>query len=111
MTPVETLREASRLMRKRAEAALPGPWRTDGARVWAVDRHLSVVVKSFVDEDDQDFPHIASWHPAVALAVADLLDNMAQGVERSWATTHESELLEPYVRSIVLARSYLGIDE
>lgn len=63
------LREAAALMRERAEAATPGPWTYEDAPNGfppMVDKpHLS------------DAEHIASWHPAVALAVADWLDAQA----------------------------------
>ena len=84
----DLLRRAASLMRERAEAATPGPWRfTDAetvADVW--DGGLVVVnpnrdpIANVSDqwyESDPDEPapvddarHIASWHPAVALAVA-----------------------------------------
>ena len=102
----ERLREAATLMRERAEAARPGPWWIhddndcdiwwgDQAAVRAVDQdtralrplmsdaeieatwdHAGCVIGSDVDRAE-DAAHIASWHPVVALAVADLLDAVA----------------------------------
>lgn len=92
----ELLREAAAKMRKRAEAATPGPWRfTDSEAVDDVWNGGIVVVSADGDpiancEDEwyesdpgepapiNDAEHIASWHPAVALAVADWLDECAR---------------------------------
>ena len=49
------MREAAALMRARAEAATPGTW-------WIAP----------------NAEHMASWHPAVTLAVADWLDATAR---------------------------------
>lgn len=74
-------------MRERAEAATPGPWEA---------RHGGYSWIALYDDEDSipegeslpsfepggsatpaDAEHIASWHPAVALAVADWLDAAA----------------------------------
>lgn len=73
----ESLRAAAALMRERAEAATGGPWvkRRDstGEHVYtAGERHFVADVYT-----REDMRHIASWHPAVALAVADWLDDIA----------------------------------
>jgi hypothetical protein len=71
----QELREAAALMRSRAEAARffyselhpkvgqECPWHTED--------------ELRLDFDEEQGPHIASWHPAVALAVADWLDRAA----------------------------------
>jgi hypothetical protein len=76
----ELLREAAALMRERAEAATPGPWMR--AEPW--DRAVGQVDGPWVAETTAlgqataaNAEHIASWHPAVALAVADWLDAVA----------------------------------
>lgn len=84
MTAVETIRRAATLMRARAKDATQGDWEvTDWAVVRAGDQLIS-------GDDcgcgggiggDHDAVHIASWSPAVALAVADLLDNAAEDAE------------------------------
>lgn len=84
------LREAAELMRKRAGNAVVGPWRTEpergpGQRLTGGGHVYSEHVRDvgeFADEvadtlDMSDAEHIASWHPAVALAVADWLDQWA----------------------------------
>lgn len=81
------LREAAAKMRERAEAASVGPWRYDdwaygsevGCGVAAPNHPQSddtstVILASFGEDGVSDAEHIASWHPAVALAVADWLD-------------------------------------
>lgn len=86
----ETLRRAAALMRERANDATGSPWQhiptedeagCSDAYVIALTGHSSIgedVGESMTAEDAQ---HIASWHPAVALAVADLLD-LAAGHEK-----------------------------
>jgi len=82
MTPVEELREAARLMRERAGAATQGRWELldDGDRLvaWHVNAGgFEIDFACVIDEpieDADNAAHIASWHPAVALAVADWLD-------------------------------------
>lgn len=76
----ETLRRAAALMRERAEAASLPPGIKGGAA-----------------------RHVASWSPAVALAVADWLDNVArhadyfhQPNDRGWSD------------AVAVANTYLG---
>jgi hypothetical protein len=72
-------------MRERAEAATHGPW---VKTVWpnAIPGVYSQPIEETREFDPEiartldgpDAEHIASWHPAVALAVADWLDDMAR---------------------------------
>lgn len=75
---VEEIRKAAALMRERAGKASFGPWwaASDGL-VWA-DRPGDPVSGS---EQVEDAQHIASWHPTVALAVADWLERVAYAIE------------------------------
>ena len=73
----ETLRRAAALMRERAGLAMPGPW----VAFWPGDGTTRVVEQVSGERDEvaacgsiAESDHIASWHPAVALAVADWLD-------------------------------------
>src|SRR5690349_20508668 len=78
----ETLRRAAALMRERAEAATPGTWDPqdwDDTHVVISDPDQDPIADRIADEDDA--LHIASWHPAVALAVAVLLDKEAEAIE------------------------------
>ena len=79
----DTLRRAAALMRDRAEAATQGPWRrvrsggmvvTDDAESTCNPPKVLLVADRTREPNTQ---HIASWHPAVALAVADWLDSEA----------------------------------
>lgn len=86
----EILQRAASLMRERAEAARNNnPWMVDSDRPNVVldpDKPgndwdgLMVCEVPLADDGLVDFPtveHIASWHPAVALAVADWLESVA----------------------------------
>lgn len=80
-------REAARLMRERAEAATPGPW-GDPTEVHYGDFGWYVHGSPAGETEDtprgqNDAAHIASWHPAVALAVAAWLDDVATDAEYS----------------------------
>ena len=107
----DILRRAASLMRERAEAAraaTPDLLRPDGE--WIAKPHRmrdncttiqtrgETFVAHYVIDGTAD--HIASWHPAVALAVADLLD----------AESDASGGIEHYMQPKILnvARAYLG---
>jgi hypothetical protein len=76
--PAETLHAAAQLLRERAREAAPGPW-----RVSFIDGTLPVVDGPggghLVAETRQraDAEYIAGMHPAVGLALADLLESFA----------------------------------
>lgn len=100
---LEPLREAARLMRKRAEAATPSPWKATGnSSIEAPSGFRGRVVAS-VGAYESGWPsvadarHIASWHPAVALSIADWLD--------TGATPNSCVDREPMFR---VAHAYLG---
>ena len=103
---VEILREAASLMRERAKAATPGPWEGGERIVWSnANTRNPYVVTDGEGGDGGAFSvgnvdHIASWHPAVALAVADLLDI---------SVTHQVGFT-PIARERItaIARAYLG---
>jgi len=115
----DMLRAAAVLMRERGEAATNGGhgWRLvdlPGANeVWAPrdaadwDAFMVATTATRLNpnpgaQGHADAAHIASWHPAVALAVADLLDH---------AATHQVAFT-PNVRPLLLdvARAYIGAD-
>jgi hypothetical protein len=86
----ETLRRAAALMRERAEDAVlatgEGAWRVVGVgwvdphgSTYTVKRGIQTGVCEALAEEQAE--HIASWHPAVALAVADWLDSAARAQE------------------------------
>lgn len=82
MSDRDALCRAAALMRERAEAATPGPWvtgsvnpRTNGMTWFG---NLDPEIPGPLGEaGGRDAQHIASWHPAVALAVANWLDETA----------------------------------
>lgn len=101
----EMLRRAASLMRERAEGATSGGprWETgpdemhgpSHAIVYPADSDSAV---AFAASDNAE--HIASWHPAVALAVADWLDACALVCEvKADAVKHHA---------LTIARAYLG---
>lgn len=115
MTPAETLREAARRMRERAQAATPGPWKViaddknddegEGDRVISCTHgHVALLHWRVDKSESDDAAHIASWHPIVAHTIADWL-------------THEAlkEEAVPPIASIGpalrVARAYLGDSE
>lgn len=96
----EILRRAAALMRERAEVALA--MREQAASnfpnidmSWPTAENLEDN-----DWDAEDADHIASWHPTVALAVADWLDGCASVLE-----VHHGAVKAPAIR---VARAYLG---
>jgi hypothetical protein len=102
----EKLREAARLMKARAEAATQGPWGKGDPK--ANDGFWLTVGVWSGDPDNchaecdrrQDAEHIASWDPAVALAVADWLDACALVTEVA-PDRHKG-------LALAVARAYLG---
>jgi hypothetical protein len=119
MTAVEEIRRAAALMRERAQTALPGPWRSftkyiaapvggctcggpfpDGT---AHEPHCGL--EPFAEADPATAAHVASWHPEVALAVADWLDDAAQSVEHG---PHFPSTEQRWARPLAVARAYLS---
>ena len=110
----EVLREAAALMRERAEAATRGPWLADPDAAYSVvmrpDRpgfnwdgyNVCVVLEPEEGTFRDNSEHIASWHPAVALAVADWLDDEADEMGAVCGCTT--------ARALAVARAYLGSD-
>lgn len=100
----ELLREAAALMRERAEAATPGPWeyKASGWRIGGPSRDSRVGLGSL----PENAQHIASWHPAVAVAVADWLDKMA--IVAATETAPVAVRLAFIDEAVKVARAYLG---
>jgi len=73
----EILRRAAALMRSRAEGATPGPWSYSDEAVWAAPGFGQICGMGLAGNG----VHIASWHPAVALAVADWLEAEAAALQ------------------------------
>ena len=109
----ETLRRAASLMRERAEAAEKvhaSPWFPMGAKsvAYPMTKRMSGTVADTFPRGGSKMQadttaHIASWHPAVALAVADWLDAQAERAEIGFAG-------KVYEQALAVARAYLGED-
>lgn len=117
-----TLRRAAAVMRERAEAATPGPWRqqpiggpsSSRADVRGLPENTTfdyrgAAVATAADSyfgacPATDAAHIASWHPAVALAVADWLETAADHFDPGGA------FLPVYAEALAVARTYLKED-
>ena len=112
----ETLRRAASLMRERAEAATQGPWLLDSIEN---GEHGLFLPDGRGPEHERlgcggsqiagwmtDFnaTHIASWDPAVALAVATWLDSHA---DIHALRTCDERLIVP-CPALAVARAYLG---
>ena len=95
------LRGAAALMRQRANP-LPQqlPWKSWGREVEHRYRTLLVASPRANTDAEPLAVHVASWHPAVALAVADLLDYHADHFTDARPVRTENALR--------VARAYLG---
>ena len=110
----ELLRRAAALMRERAEAATPGPWRTDVLSDVVADHDdvswdvadVSVLCPWPSATEHGNAAHIASWHPTVALAVADLLDAVALVADHYPPIEVRPQSVANY--ALAVARAYLG---
>lgn len=108
----DILRRAADLARKRAKAARVGRWQTVPS---VITPNASLVVAewqsgpqrvatcsgSLPEGNEANAAHIASWHPAAALATADSLDQRAD-VHDNYDCVHEPCAL------MALARAHLG---
>src|SRR4051794_6287667 len=109
----ETLRRAAALMRERAEGATPGPWSNRRGPDECVVRADDGAPLARTDTR-ADRRHIASWHPLVALAVADWLDGVATFAgylgRGSYYRQHPEDLApHPAIApALAVARTYLG---
>jgi hypothetical protein len=106
----DLLRQAATVLRERADAATPGPWRTD-VEIDGVHAGSRTVVRagvgyrSRVVSVGQTRPHhskgeasaayIATMHPGVGHALADWLDN-------------EASIMGDHLAALTVARAVLG---
>lgn len=132
----DLLRRAASLMRERARSATESPW--SAPDVFGVIRaeYGSGDDGTLVHGDscgcgggistDTDAEHIASWHPVVALAVADWLDAEAEHIQVTAEKALSINTLlrladnaqeiaarislgyETYTQALAAARAYLG---
>ena len=124
----EALREAARLMRERALTARrnvmdagwkPGPTLDPDNNGWYVAMDVpdadwdTTVAHLPYDYEGETAPHIASWHPAVALAVADWLDAKADQDDKGTCDDPRGccNLCEHdygHIAALAVATAYLG---
>ena len=122
----DLLRRAAAAMRERANAATRGPWRVD-PRTGEVQttetqsQHLDGRIDQYSDRwyitcdhegltpsvDEYNAAHIASWHPDVARAVAQGLEQAARIWDDDMAEKFGEHNLRDYPW-LVIARAYLG---
>jgi hypothetical protein len=104
----DVLRQAAALMRERAEAAnTHRRWvfveDDDLARPFTVLSDHEPGERTYVCENARYAgEHIASWHPAVALAVADWLYDIADTIGSVFVLPSQHE------HAVAVARAYLG---
>lgn len=101
----DLLRRAATLMRERARAATPGTWQHFGDTiVWPSDNGPAAndPIMAFNEAHEECAAHVASWHPLVALAVADWLDFIAP-----FARFGDDDSLHAK-HALAVARAYLG---
>lgn len=112
----DTLRRAASLMRERAEAATPGRWwpfmapesKGSDRGEWIVDSEPALVCSTQYDDarNSADAAHIASWHPAVAFAVAAWLEQQAR--LEDIAKKYGKQGMSEDSPALAVARAYLG---
>lgn len=122
MTQVVELREAARLMRERATSATHAGrrhWRTGTTQLTKSPVVIddpdtpSVVVETFAERYEAVNDHVAAFaSPAVALAVADLLDDQAEYAEMHLKgvpyRVDADWIGRNYRAPLAVARTYLG---
>jgi len=113
----EILREAAALMRDQASATEPGPWHA------ALGGYVEASCGANLADtwgQRRTATHIASWHPAVALAVADWLTVTAWWLDDEWPddpdapmdwSSSTGDTAERVKAALAVARAYLGGDE
>jgi hypothetical protein len=108
------LRETAKLIRERASHATTGRWEVgdDGFGQPGVRTADSPIAECVAHDPGGpltrarlDARHIASWDPAVALAVADLIDKAADVAEYC-ATKGYDPQGDAYLAAIAVARAY-----
>lgn len=94
-------------MRSRAtEAPVPaGPWESEFSDVVRTDVPFGSAGYLLAETGSvAEAKHIASWHPLVALAVADWLEATAEHVDRRWVSFGDAV----GINALNVARAYLG---
>ena len=91
----DELRAAAKLMRERASLVPPPPWHLHRTQI-TTDDGANVIADSGLPERSR---YVASWHPGVALAVAEWLE----------AEAADAEVFPlRFPQALAVARAYLG---
>lgn len=120
-TTGETIRRAAALMRERAEGCEARGWHWEALgdkgypqRVTS-DGNVALIAETFIDPAHRPYEaeHIASWHPLVAVAVADLLEEVARQYDAPSCDSPDGvcngcERREDFNDALWLACAYLG---
>ena len=100
----DLLQRAAEMLRERAERATPGPWGVSWSAVRDTEQYAVAAPKR-----PWDAAHIATLHPGIGLALADVLDlaSLAAGFAELDAAHdgREHTIPEQY---LTLARAILG---
>lgn len=106
----EILLRAAALIRERASKATPGPWGAEVTTKMAITVYSTKTDEALYEDTFGSIPdaeYIASWHPAVALAVANMLEAEAEYDDE--CCLNASSERRRY--ALALAKTYLGIKE
>ena len=112
----ETLRRAAALMRERAWTATPGPWSTYRtlthrcikSNAGGLGARVNTLVGMSAESKSFNAEHLASWHPAVALAVADWIDSHARDLLLADGHLPSCDSPGDVEQALAVARAYLG---
>lgn len=123
----ERLREAAKVLRERAGAATPGPWSFGGAGVADAEGRIPIAITSpdhFAYGDGgwstkPDFmagirqnagngTWVATMHPGVGLALADLLGATARAARLAGVAAKHPEALSIRGKALAVADAILG---
>jgi hypothetical protein len=109
-SPADLLRQAATLMRERAQAtARPHhPYSDPRMKLVETTEDWSAEVENYLGGEMGE--HCASWHPSVALAVANLLDFSAATSRILDAVGQDPDNRPTHHYALAVARAYLGIE-
>lgn len=110
-TDLELLQRAEALIRERAGAATPGPWRSrrGPSEYILADGEIPTIVADVDTREDRR--HIASWDPVVAIAVANLLGDAAWRFtveQREWAALERWHITPNWVPTVNVAALHVA---
>lgn len=100
----DLLRRAAETLRQHAQAATPGPWACDSdGEVFSNASDEQPEVGWFAIKKAGNGPYVVLMHPPVALALADLLDAVAENMEHDFTCTRTADEFSPPVAAVARA--------